>query len=453
MVVQAAVPSPPGEVLLRRPSAVSRQSMMPTPVDVVVIWDVERQERVVPTANGPRATTHFAASGTSARPVSVRSLVQDSGSDVMHSPLRALRKQSTMVVPAVVKVMPDVARHERVFPTANGPRATVHPTKAGIISKPFKEPSSVQAWGRPVAHTDGAGPVAVGTQLVESGVVTVVGGVVSVLVAGAVVSEVGITVVQASLPSPRPMAVRRHDRMLEGSVTAVPRHSAAVPTANGPRASVHAATLPGKSAADAVGMSRHAWGRAVMQTPERAAFRQATMLAPAVVAPISAARQAAVSAVPRTPRAAVQRGTRGTRARPSVELSEAHATGRTVAQTGGAGTQLAVVDGSLVVVTVVMVSVGCVGQTVLIAARGQSMMLFSIILDMYNLHGIGLIIGALKGEDGVNDTWCTSNGRHNIGSQGKGAVVRKVASDTDRLLNDNLSRSNTNRHGVKGAKV
>lgn len=80
---QTAAPPPPG-VVVCKPRAVCRQATMPVPAVPVVIWDVDRQVRAVPTANGPRAVTQSAMSGMSARPVSVLSLVHAAGSDVMH---------------------------------------------------------------------------------------------------------------------------------------------------------------------------------------------------------------------------------------------------------------------------------------------------------------------------------------------------------------------------------
>lgn len=83
--VQAATPPPPAPGADDcRPRAVSRQAMIPAPVVLEVIWDVARQVSVDPMAYGPRAATQSATSGTSARPVSVRSLVQAPGSAVMH---------------------------------------------------------------------------------------------------------------------------------------------------------------------------------------------------------------------------------------------------------------------------------------------------------------------------------------------------------------------------------
>lgn len=256
----------------------------------------------------------------------------------------------TTVEPAVVMPMDDVARHVKVLPAAKGPRATAQPARAGTISSPFKLPIALQAAGREVTHADGAGPALVVTQLVvvvddvvvlldaEVVVTRVVEEVEVVLllvdvgvvasevvdvgvVASEVVEEVetvvlavvdaGVVLVELLEPpsvdvgavlleehpplgSLRPMAVCRQDRMFKGSVTAVVRHCAAVPMAKGPRAVVHAATSPGSCAIGAVGMSRQAWGRVVMQTPAMACWRHATMLAPLVVMPMVVARQVAV---------------------------------------------------------------------------------------------------------------------------------------------------------------
>lgn len=282
--VQAAPPPAPGADDCR-PRDVSRQAMMPAPVVLEVTWDVARQVSVDPMAYGPRAATQSATSGRSARPVSVRSLVQAAGSAVMHWLLRELVRQVTMVEPAVVNPMADWLRQVRVLPAAKGPRAIVQPARSGIMASPFARPMLLQAAGSPVAHADGAGPVLVVEQLVVvvdevvvvEGVVVVadellevvvllvvdVGVValgvvedvvllvmdVGVVVAGVVdglllllpLVDVGPVVEEEHPPlgSPRPIEVRRHDSTFKGFVMAVVRHCATAPTAKGPRAVVH----------------------------------------------------------------------------------------------------------------------------------------------------------------------------------------------------------------------
>lgn len=318
----------------------------------------------------------------------------------------------TMVEPAVLNLMADWLRQVSVLPAAKGPRARVQPARNGTMASPVRLPMVLQAAGRPVTHAEGAGPVLVVEQLVVVvDEVVVVGAVVVVvdellevvvllvvdvgvvaLEVLEVVEEVVLLVVDAGvavtevvaellllsplvdvgpavedehppLGSPRPMEVRRHDSTFKGSVTAVVRHCATAPMAKGPRAVVHCVTLTGICAIDEVGMSRHAWGRPVMQTLVMAARRHATMLAPEVETPICPAKQAAVWAVPTVARVAAHRGTRGIRARPLVSPRAVQGAARSVAQTGvrGVGTQeLVVVEEEVVEVLGVSLLAGLV---------------------------------------------------------------------------------------------
>lgn len=81
-----------------------------------------------------------------------------------------------------------------------------------------------------------------------------------------------------------------------------------------------------------------------MQILGTAARKQAAMSAPLVPIPILTARHAVVSAVLRTPSAAVQRGTRGSRATPVTPSNAEQACGRSRRQASGGvvGTQLLV---------------------------------------------------------------------------------------------------------------
>lgn len=118
--------------------ALLRQVMMLAPVVVSAMLLVERQTSASPTAKGPRATTQAGTSATSARPFSLDRFEQAAGSDEMQVPDKAVLRQETIVVPAVVTLMVSVVKQVATLPTAKGPRAARQSGTSGISARPLE---------------------------------------------------------------------------------------------------------------------------------------------------------------------------------------------------------------------------------------------------------------------------------------------------------------------------
>lgn len=235
---------------------------------------------------------------------------QASGREVIHVSAKASERHSTTVSPRVLSEMRSVLKQMATLPVAKPPRATVQRGMAAISAAPDVSAKSSQALGM-VAHT-------------------------------ASWEGVGVAVLQTALPvtvlvpESKPKAIRKHSTMLAPSddevMDPVARHVAALPAANGPRATVQTATSAISSKPFESSRLVHSSGRVVIHLPSRAVKMQSAISDPTVVSEMLVARHVAMLPAAYGPRATVQEAITGIRARPLVVSRLAQLAGSATSQ-------------------------------------------------------------------------------------------------------------------------
>lgn len=122
---------------------------------------VTRHVATDPTANGPNALVQSTMSPVSARTLAPSRALHADGSLVMHWPTTSAVRQSYMVVPSAIDVIPDT-RHDAALPAAYTPRSVVHVTKSAASEIRLESVESAeQAVGSAVIHTEAEAVVTV----------------------------------------------------------------------------------------------------------------------------------------------------------------------------------------------------------------------------------------------------------------------------------------------------
>lgn len=195
-----------------------------------------------------------------------------SGSDVIHVPERASSRHSTTVSPKVFCVIRFVPKQVATLPTAKPPSAVVQTGIATMRARPFVSAKFAQGSGI-VAQT-GSGGVDVGSLPHRALPVTV------------------------PVPESKPKAIRKHSTMLvpwvDEVMAPVARQVAALPAANGPRATAQRATSATSARPLESSRSVHESGRVVIHLPSSAVRMQSAISAPAVKIEMLVARQVAM---------------------------------------------------------------------------------------------------------------------------------------------------------------